>query len=57
MPIFSVVKWIEEKIGIDYDRVKEYIKEMETNISLMRGMVKHLFLLHCLLFCYEILWC
>ena len=33
---------IEEKIGIDYDSVKEYIKEMETNISLMRGMVKHL---------------
>lgn len=33
---------IEEKIGIDYDSVKEYIEEMETNISLMRGMVKHL---------------
>lgn len=33
---------IEEKIGIDYDSVKEYIKEMETNISLMRGIVKHL---------------
>ncbi|MDY5481880.1 MAG: Rha family transcriptional regulator [Veillonella caviae] len=33
---------IEEKIGIDYDSVKAYIEEMETNISLMRGMVKHL---------------
>lgn len=33
---------IEEKIGIDYDSVKEYIEEMETNISLIRGMVKHL---------------
>ena len=33
---------IEEKIGIDYDSIKEYIEEMETNISLMRGMVKHL---------------
>ena len=33
---------IEEKLGIDYDSVKEYIEEMETNISLMRGMVKHL---------------
>nr|DAI12876.1 MAG TPA: regulatory protein [Caudoviricetes sp.] len=33
---------IEEKIGINYDSVKEYIEEMETNISLMRGMVKHL---------------
>ena len=33
---------IEEKIGIDYDSVKEYIEEMETNISLMIGMVKHL---------------
>ena len=33
---------IEEKIGIDYESVKEYIEEMETNISLMRGMVKHL---------------
>ena len=33
---------IEEKIGIDYDSVKEYIEEMETNIPLMRGMVKHL---------------
>lgn len=33
---------IEEKIGIDYESVKEYIEEMETNISLMIGMVKHL---------------
>lgn len=33
---------IEEKIGIDYDSVKGYIEEMETNISLIRGMVKHL---------------
>ena len=33
---------IEEKIGIDYDSVRGYIEEMETNISLMRGMVKHL---------------
>lgn len=40
-PVKSVVA-IEEKIGIDYDCVKEYIEEMETNISLMRGMVKHL---------------
>lgn len=32
----------EEKIDIDYDSVKEYIKEMETKISLMRGIVKHL---------------
>lgn len=40
-PVKSVVP-IEEKIGIDYDSVKEYIEEMETNISLMRGMVKHL---------------
>ena len=40
-PVKAVVP-IEEKIGIDYDSVKEYIEEMETNISLMRGMVKHL---------------
>ena len=40
-PVKSVVA-IEEKIGIDYGSVKEYIEEMETNISLMRGMVKHL---------------
>ncbi len=40
-PVKSVVV-IEEKIGIDYDSIKEYIEEMETNISLMRGMVKHL---------------
>lgn len=40
-PVKSVVA-IEEKIGIDYDSVKGYIDEMETNISLMRGMVKHL---------------
>lgn len=40
-PVKSVVA-IEEKIGIDYDSVKEYIEEMETNISLIRGMVKHL---------------
>lgn len=40
-PVKSIVA-IEEKIGIDYDSVKEYIEEMETNISLMRGMVKHL---------------
>ena len=40
-PVKSVVP-IEEKIGIDYDSVKAYIEEMETNISLMRGMVKHL---------------
>lgn len=33
---------MKKKIGIDYDSVKEYIEEMETNISLMRGMVKHL---------------
>lgn len=40
-PVKSVVP-IEEKIGIDYDNVKEYIEEMETNISLIRGMMKHL---------------
>ena len=40
-PVKSVVA-IEEKIRIDYDSVKEYIEEMETSISLMRGMVKHL---------------
>ena len=40
-PVKAVVA-IEEKIGIDYDSVKAYIEEMETNISLMRGMVKHL---------------
>lgn len=40
-PVKSVVA-IEEKIGIDYDSVKAYVEEMETNISLMRGMVKHL---------------
>lgn len=40
-PVKSIVA-IEEKIGIDYESVKEYIEEMETNISLMRGMVKHL---------------
>lgn len=40
-PVKSVVA-IEEKIGIDYDSIKEYIEEMETNISLMRGMMKHL---------------
>lgn len=40
-PVKSVVA-IEEKIGIDYDSVKEYMEEMETNISLMRGMMKHL---------------
>lgn len=40
-PVKSVVA-IEEKIRIDYDSVKEYIEEMETNISLMRGMIKHL---------------
>lgn len=33
---------MKKKIGIDYDSVKEYIEEMETNISLMRGMMKHL---------------
>lgn len=33
---------MKKKIGIDYDSVKAYIEEMETNISLMRGMVKHL---------------
>lgn len=33
---------IEEKIGIDYDSVKEYIEEMETDLSLMKGMLKHL---------------
>ena len=33
---------MKKKIGIDYESVKEYIEEMETNISLMRGMVKHL---------------
>lgn len=37
----SVVE-IEEKIGIDYDSIKEYMEEMETNISLIRGMMKHL---------------
>lgn len=43
-PVATVksVVLIEEKIGIDYDSIKEYIEEMETNISLMRGMVKHL---------------
>ena len=40
-PVKSVVA-IEEKIGIDYDSVKEYMEEMETNISLIRGMMKHL---------------
>ena len=40
-PVRAVVA-IEEKIGIDYDSVKEYIEEMETNISLIKGMVKHL---------------
>ncbi|MBF1115860.1 MAG: Rha family transcriptional regulator [Solobacterium sp.] len=40
-PVKAVVA-IEEKIGIDYDSIKEYIEEMETNISLIRGMVKHL---------------
>lgn len=40
-PVKSVVA-IEEKIGIDYDSVKGYIEEMETNISLIRGMMKHL---------------
>lgn len=40
-PVKSVVA-IEEKIGIDYDSIKEYIEEMETNISLIRGMMKHL---------------
>lgn len=40
-PVKAVVA-IEEKIGIDYDSVKEYIEEMETNISLIKGMVKHL---------------
>ena len=40
-PVKSVVA-IEQKIGIDYDNVKEYIEEMETNISLIRGMMKHL---------------
>ena len=33
---------IEEKIGIDYESVKEYIEEMETDLSLMKGMLKHL---------------
>ncbi len=40
-PVKPVVA-IEENIGIDYDSIKEYIEEMETNISLMRGMMKHL---------------
>lgn len=40
-PVNSVVA-IEEKIGIDYDSIKEYMEEMETNISLIRGMMKHL---------------
>lgn len=40
-PVKSVVA-IEEKIGIDYDSVKEYMDEMETNIFLIRGMMKHL---------------
>ncbi|MEZ7777109.1 Rha family transcriptional regulator [Veillonella nakazawae] len=40
-PVKSVVA-IEEKIGIDYDSVKGYIEEMETNIFLIRGMMKHL---------------
>lgn len=40
-PVKSVVE-IEEKIGIDYDSIKEYMEEMETNISLIRGMMKHL---------------
>ena len=40
-PVKAVVA-IEEKIGIDYDSVKECIEEMETNISLIKGMVKHL---------------
>ena len=40
-PVNSVVP-IEEKIGIDYDSIKEYMEEMETNISLIRGMMKHL---------------
>lgn len=40
-PVKAVVA-IEEKIGIDYDSVKEYMEEMETNISLLRGMMKHL---------------
>lgn len=40
-PVKSVVA-IEDKIGIDYDSVKGYIEEMETNISLIRGMMKHL---------------
>lgn len=40
-PVKSVVA-IEEKIGIDYDSIKEYMEEMETNISLIRGMMKHL---------------
>lgn len=38
----KTVEAIEEKIGIDYDSVKEYMEEMETNISLIRGMMKHL---------------
>lgn len=40
-PVKSVVA-IEEKIGIDYDSVKGYIEEMETDLSLMKGMLKHL---------------
>ena len=40
-PVKSVVA-IDEKIGIDYDSIKEYMEEMETNISLIRGMMKHL---------------
>lgn len=40
-PVKSVMV-SEEKIGIDYDSVKEYIEEMETNISLIKGMMKHL---------------
>lgn len=40
-PVKTVVA-IEEKIGIDYDSIKEYIEDMETNLSLMRGMMKHL---------------
>lgn len=40
-PVKSVVA-IEEKIEIDYDSIKEYMEEMETNISLIRGMMKHL---------------
>lgn len=40
-PVKPVVA-IEEKIGIDYDSVKEYVEEMETDLSLMKGMLKHL---------------